>query len=125
MEVSTYITRLDLIVVFASITSGLGGLLAGFTFSLIAILFVVSEKTGGLGKYIFIIAEQGFHEKTEANETTQKWQGILSIIKSKSYIFIRINSYLFHVIPKRSFANEGEFEKFWEKANMYSKQARM
>ena len=111
------------IVVFSSLAGALVGLLAGFVVSLVCILLSSSQKAGVLGKHIYTVTEQGLHEKTEANETTQKWSGIQSLHKSRSYLFIRVNSFLFHLIPKRALSSEEEFEEFWSKADAYWKQA--
>ena len=111
------------IAVVASLAGGVGGLLGGFVISLACILITSSEKAGVLGKHIYTISEQGFHEQTLSNETTQKWSGVQALNKSGQYILVRINSYLFHIIPKRAFSREEDFEDFWKRTNKYWKQA--
>ncbi len=111
-----------IIATVGAVVGGLSALLAGFLISLTWILLASTTKTGQLGRHIYRISEQGLYEETQANESTHKWPSIVSLSKSDSYIFIRINSYLFHVIPKQSFSNEQEFERFWSKANKYWKQ---
>lgn len=108
--------------VIVSLGGAVGSVLVGFALSLVWMLFAASGKAGVLGKHVYTISDQGFHERTQSIDTFHKWSGIQSLLKSNSYIFFRINSYLFYVIPKRAFSSEGEYEEFWNKANRYWKQ---
>jgi hypothetical protein len=112
-----------LIITTASIAGGVAGLLASFLISLTWILISSSEKNGTLGIHVFTLSKRGLHESTRATEGLQKWLGIQSMQKSGSFIYIRINSYLFHLIPRRAFATERDFEEFWQKAHGYWKKA--
>lgn len=107
------------IAVGASIGGGIAGLLAGFIVSLLFVSFTSSAKSGVLGRHIYRLTEEGLHESTVANEGTQKWQGIQAVGKSRHFIFLRINGYLFHFIPRRAFGTEQQFESFWVKARDY------
>jgi YcxB-like protein len=49
---------------------------------------------------------------TIANEGLSKWIGIVEIKEAGNYLLFRINDYPFHVIPKRSFQTNEEYEKF-------------
>lgn len=100
----------------AAIGGGVAGLLAGFIISLFFILLASSAKSGVLGRHTYRLTEEGLHESTAANEGLQKWQGIQTVGKSKTLIFLRINGYLFHLIPRRAFGSAQEFELFWSKA---------
>ena len=111
------------IITISSVAGGVGGLLAGFLISLTYVLLSSNEKNGTLGGHVYTLSPEGLHESTTANEALHKWSGIQSVQKSGKYIHIRINSYLFHLIPRRAFGTEKEFQEFWEKANEYWKQA--
>jgi len=99
------------------------GLLACFAISLVWILFASSGKAGVLRKHIYPISGRGLQERTQANDALTKWSGIQCLLKSNSFIFVRINSYLFHRIPGRAFRSEAEFDGFWERVYAYWKQA--
>jgi|ERR1700726_881176 len=101
---------------FASVVGGLGGLLAGYAFSLLRMLLTLGRRSGVLGKHDYSLTEEGLREVTEVNDSLQKWNGIQDIIALPRYIFFRINGYLFHVIPRRAFASEEQFYAFTEKA---------
>ncbi len=106
-----------------SIVGGVSVLLAGFVCSFLWVLSTSTEKSGTLGTHTYSLNEQGLHETTKFNDALHKWTGIRSVEKSDSYIFIRINSYLFHLIPRRAFSSNKEYEEFWSKAYGYWKQA--
>ena len=102
-------------ILFASITSFINTLV-GLTFifacNLVSVLFMSGDKDGVLGLHKYAIKEGGLHETTEANEALIKWAGISEVIQNNNYILVQINHYLFHVIPKRDFSEQAEFEKF-------------
>jgi hypothetical protein len=106
-----------------SFVVGVSALLAGFVVSFIWILSTSTEKSGTLGTHIYSLSEQGLHEITKHNDALHKWTGIQSVEKSGTYIFIRINGYLFHLIPRCAFSSDKEYEEFWSKAHGYWKQA--
>ncbi len=105
-------TRNWVILVVASLAGGVGGMLAGIFISMVFILSTSSKTNGVLGKHEYEIAAEGLYEKTEANEGLSKWSGIQEVRKVGSFIFFKISGYLFHVIPKRSFESEEEFQGF-------------
>ena len=96
-----------------SILAGIAGLLAGFAVSILFILNSSTEKNGVLGKHTYIISSEGLRESTCANEGLQKWNGVQTVGKSPNFKFIRITSYMFHLIPRRAFCSQQEFESFY------------
>jgi hypothetical protein len=101
---------------FASIAGGIAGLLGGFAFNVIRALLTVGSKSGVLGEHRYSISHVGLREVTDANDSLQKWSGVQDIIKLPRYILFRVNGYLFHVVPRRAFANEKQFLAFHAKA---------
>ena len=106
-----------------SFVVGVCALLGGFVISFLWVLSTSTEKSGTLGTHTYSLSEQGLHETTNHNDALHKWTGIQSVEKSNSYIMIRINSYLFHIIPRRAFSSDKEYEEYWTKAHGYWKQA--
>jgi len=106
-------------VAIASLLGGIGGLLGGFVVSLVFVLLSSNEKNGVLGKHTYLVTPEGLHESTSSNEGLQKWAGVQAVEKSPSFIFIRINGYLFHLIPRRAFDTQQEFESFWINARKF------
>lgn len=100
----------------ASVIGGVAGLFAGFLFSLIWVSIASSEKSGVLGRHRYVLNSAGLHESTPVNEGLQMWAGIQSIGQSRGYIFFRVNSCLFHLIPKRSFPSDDAAKEFWTRA---------
>lgn len=83
---------------------------------MVTVLLTVGKKSGILGVHHYSLSEQGLEERTDANETLQKWEGIQSITKLPNYILFRVNGYLFHTVPRRAFETNEEFISFYERA---------
>ncbi|HEX7027038.1 MAG TPA: YcxB family protein [Gammaproteobacteria bacterium] len=78
------------------------------------ILITANKKSGVLGEHEYRIEEHGLFEQTDANETLTKWRSIVSIWKTRMFILVRVNSYLFHIIPKNAFGTSKEFTEFYD-----------
>jgi len=74
-----------------------------------------TRKAGVLGDHEYNLKDDGLLEITDANETLVKWSSIKSILKSKRFILVQINWYLFHTLPSRCFSSTDEFEEFYTK----------
>ena len=103
------------IAVFSGLVGGLAGLLIATTVNFLGILRASTKQAGVLGNHEYEIKPDGLFESTSANEQLCKWSGIAAIEKTSSFILIRINDYLIHIIPKRSFSSEPEYEEFFRK----------
>lgn len=93
----------------------LGIALISFTVALTIILS--TKKAGVLGRHDYELKEDGLLEITEANETLTKWNGVESILKTKRFMLIQVNWYLFHALPARCFSSMQEFEEFYKIAS--------
>ena len=77
----------------------------------INLIFASAEK-GFIGPTIYNLCEEYFEESTKGTETKTKWSSINNIYKFRNFMFIRINGYRIHIVPKRDFPNDQEFEQF-------------
>ena len=75
-------------------------------------LITLNEDDGVIGRHDFKIKDSGLQHITITNNKLYKWEDIKSIQQSNSYIYIKINFYIFHIIPKRAFTTPKEFNKF-------------
>lgn len=80
--------------------------------SVLMLLLTATSAKGFIGNQTFKITDSGFSEVTEGTETISSWNAIEKIYKTKQYIFVRISAYRFHIIPKRAFQSDEEFEQF-------------
>ena len=75
--------------------------------------FLLGFKTSGvLGNHQYQITPEGLLEETDVNRTLTKWSGMTKLLKTKRYLFVQISWYLFHIIPRRAFKSNEEFESF-------------
>ena len=95
-----------------SIGGGIAAMLFGFAVSIISTAFMSTQSNGVLGKHEYHVTSDGLYEKTSANESLNKWEGIKSISRVGSYILFQISGYLYHVIPKNSFESPEKLEEF-------------
>ncbi len=93
---------------------GIGSMLFEFIAVIPVVLMSATGKSGVLGRHVYTIGPDGLHESTDVNEGLHKWSGVHAVGRSADLIVVRINGYLFHVFPRRSFGSEQEFESCWE-----------
>ena len=108
----TFSSKSVLIGVVSSFIGALLATLVAWLWNLGCILFMSNSKSGVLGKHEYVITEKGLFESTEANESLIKWSSIDEVEINKNYIIIRINQYLFHMLPRRSFNSLAKYEEF-------------
>lgn len=113
----------------ASLVGGIFGTFLGFLMNLFPIIFASTKDNGVLGLHEYTLTPEGLHESTSANEGLSKWEGISKVKVSGQYLLFQISSYLFHIVPKRSFSSNEEFNKFvsiatesWKNAHNKSNQ---
>jgi hypothetical protein len=100
------------LVLLASFIVALGLLLGIYLASFLFYFLLGSKKTGVLGVHQYRIAPEGLQEETDVNRTLTKWAGISNLIKTKRYLFVQISWYLFHIIPRRAFKSDEDFDGF-------------
>ncbi|MDH5181222.1 MAG: YcxB family protein [Gammaproteobacteria bacterium] len=95
----------------------IGSVIFLITFNLIIFIQLVSAtaEKGWIGETLFRLEDESFYEKTAGTETRTRWQAIIQVYRTKNFILVRINAYRIHIIPKRAFANDNEFEKFYNR----------
>lgn len=96
-------------------------LLVGLVFSLPSI----SKRSGVLGVHDFWIREDGLMEQTSANETLTRWTAIRKTFRTRRYIYLRINLWLYHVIPRRGFGSAAGYEAFWNALRQHLRAAKL
>jgi len=84
-----------------------------YILSTITILSGSSDNYGVIGEHNYEIQKNGFTETTHVNETFTNWNGIHSLIKTNNYAYIKIAPLLAHIIQKKCFSSNSEFENFY------------
>jgi predicted neutral ceramidase superfamily lipid hydrolase len=102
-----------MLLIASSTIFALIGILVSFLINQIYVLVISTKRSGNLGSHEFEIIQNGLSELTTANHTITNWSGMLSIRKSKAYIFVQINHFLYHIIPRRHFSTEEDFLSFY------------
>jgi hypothetical protein len=76
-------------------------------------LVLLSPSRGVLGEHLFSVQSDGLREQTTANDTLIKWGGAQDLVRTSAFILIRVAPALCHVLPRRNFVSQSEFDTFW------------
>ena len=105
-----------LVAAVAALIGALGGIATCMVVNLVTLLLTIGKKSGVLGVHHYSLSTLGLNERTDANTTLQNWSAIHSIIKLPNYLFFRMNSYLFYIVPRRCFQTSEDFNLFYDRA---------
>ncbi len=88
--------------------------IAGF-FAITVVLSMVSRRNKTLlTEHAITLADGSFVEETAYNKTDCKWSGVQKLARTRSHIFIYIAQHMAHVIPRRVFRDNHEWDSFYE-----------
>lgn len=76
-----------------------------------------------IGKRTLMLEDDSIFESTDAGENRTKWKAVEQIVKDHDVIYIYISAVLAHVVPRRAFATEAEFDRFYETTNKLKAQS--
>jgi len=65
-----------------------------------------------LGPRTFQITPEGLREKSQHYESLTRWSGVRDIGDTREHIFVMIDNCEAHIVPKRSFADDGHCRRF-------------
>jgi hypothetical protein len=82
------------------------------SFSVLAAMFRAGRSAGVLGRHTYRIGEQGLRETTAVNDSLMHWKGIFAVKDIGSYLLVFQTPALAHVLPRRCFADGGDFAIF-------------
>jgi hypothetical protein len=103
----------DLVIaIVTSIALSVLALLACTAIGLIFQYASFSKNDGILGEHTYSISEEGFRERTVANETLHRWGSVRHVYRTPKHMFVMVSAHLFHVIPRRSFSDQRGFDLF-------------
>jgi hypothetical protein len=62
----------------------------------------------------YSLMDTGLSRQSATSETLIKWGGARSLHKNKSAIYVGVSATSYFILPRRSFADDQEYESFWE-----------
>jgi len=84
-------------------------------FVLSVVLSMVSRKNKTLfAEHTITLGEDSFTEETPYKKTEQKWAIVQKLARTKSYIFIYVAQHEAHIVPRRAFRDDAEWDAFYE-----------
>lgn len=109
-------TRDWFVLVLGGLIGGLAAHCVGLILSLLWVALMSGRAPGVLGTHEYVFTDEGLVERTSANETLMKWGGVRAVRRNPHLLQIEVAPGLFHLIPRRAFANESDYEVFCEQA---------
>ncbi|MCB1592117.1 MAG: YcxB family protein [Alphaproteobacteria bacterium] len=67
----------------------------------------------------FRLLSDCIQELTSRSETLYKWSAVKGVDQDRNHIFIFLGPSLAYIVPKRAFADEAAFERFYQKCLEY------
>jgi hypothetical protein len=82
---------------------------------ILAALMVFGRKNQGIVCWhTLTITDEGLTEKTDYNQTLQRWNGFHRIRDTFGYYYIFVTEALFHLVPKKSFNSPKDAQCFMD-----------
>jgi hypothetical protein len=63
-----------------------------------------------LPEHTITLADASFTEETAYNKTDHKWSGVQKLARTRRHIFIYVAQHAAHVVPRRAFRDDAEWE---------------
>ena len=104
-----------LVMLSVSFGAAIAGFIALVAFRIIMIMLISEKKSGVFCEHTYELTERGLSEHTDVNESLLLWHGIKDVKVDKSFIYINIGGYQYHLIPKRCFDSTAQFLAYAEK----------
>jgi hypothetical protein len=87
--------------------------------ALISVFYSYRTNQEKWGKCKIEAKEEGLFAQSPLAKSEIKWSAVGAIKKKRNVIYMYITKQMAYVIPKRAFANESEFAKFFSIANEF------
>ena len=98
-------------------------LFAGIMAVVVVLSMVSGHNKTVLTEHTIILTDDSLVEETAYCKTEQKWLGVQKLARTKGYLFIYIMQHGAHVIPRRAFRDDTEWNAFYEFCRQKSKPA--
>lgn len=69
-------------------------------------LVLFRKQRGLLGEHELQIREEGLWERTDVNETLNRWVGFHKVYRMGGLLFVYVTDTQLHIVPRRSFSSE-------------------
>ena len=84
-------------------------------FALSIVLTMISKRNKTLlTEHTFTLSDGSFIEETAYNKTEHKWLIVQKLARTRQHIFIYISQHAAHVIPRRAFHDNIEWDSFYD-----------
>jgi hypothetical protein len=89
--------------------------LVGALYAALLVLSMVSRRNKTvLTDHRFALAPESFVDETAYSKTEFKWSAVQKLARTRRYIFVYVAQHAAHVIPKRAFQDDAEWNAFYQ-----------
>ena len=89
-------------------------LFAGLIAISVVLSMISSKNKTVLTDHTLTLNEESFFEETVYNRTEQTWNSVQKLARTRRHILIYIAQYLAHVVPRRAFQDDAEWNAFYQ-----------
>lgn len=75
-------------------------------------MFQEGCKAGQYGRTALSLQDDGIREKQDSGDTFRKWAAVEKIAVTPDYLFVYVSGVEAFIVPRRTFANEDDFDRF-------------
>jgi fatty acid desaturase len=101
------------VVVFAMLFLAAVAFLFLLFFGSTAVQILMTKDKTLFVEHTVTLREDGFTEQTTFNTTEHTWAAVQRLRRSRRHIFIYIGAHLAHIVPRRAFAADAEWDAFY------------
>ncbi len=104
---------LQYLIIFSIVPTTIGAMYLIGCALIFGLVALASSEKSGLGRHTFQIERDIFRATNELGENAIKWKGVDRVRKTKNYIYVRLNYYMYFLLPRRCFEHQNEFDNFY------------
>jgi hypothetical protein len=76
--------------------------------------YMPSKNRGVIGKHRLTLTAEALTEETAVSQGTWSWAGIPNVSRNSAYVFIYVQQNMAHIVPRGSFPNRAEADRFYQ-----------
>ena len=80
----------------------------------VVLSMVSSRNKTFVTEHTIVLEEDIFTEETVYNKTEWKWTSVQKLARTRRYIFIYVAQSMAHVVPRRAFRDDAEWNAFYD-----------
>ena len=86
----------------------------GATALISGVSYMPSKNRAVLGKHRLTLTAETLTDETPVSQGTWSWAAIPKVSRNSAYVFIYVQQNMAHIVPRRSFPNRTDADRFYQ-----------